>query len=106
MLRSAGGQTCDQSKSLNAIKVGVLNGHDTSVRKDLLREVVDELAVDKAVEALTDDVLHFGAHLLLLCLLYVCHLQVTVLLHTLVCITLWTKQHSRHSLVHKTSSAV
>ena len=53
----------------------MLNGHDTSVCKDLLGEVVDELSVDEAVEALADDVLHLGAHLLLLCLLYICHLH-------------------------------
>ncbi len=69
------GLTCDQSQPLNAIKVSVLNGHDASVCKDLLREVVDELAVDEAVEALADDVLHLGAHLPLLCLLYICHLH-------------------------------
>ena len=67
--------TCDKRQPLNAIKVSVLNGHDTSVCKDLLGEVVDELAVDKAVEALADDVLHLGVHLLLLCLLYICHLH-------------------------------
>jgi len=67
--------TCDKSQPLNAIKVSVLNGHDTSVCKDFLREIVDELAVDEAVEALTDDVLHLGPHLLLLCLLYICHLH-------------------------------
>jgi hypothetical protein len=67
--------TCDKRQPLNAIKVSVLNGHDTSICKDLFREVVDELAVDEAVKALADDVLHLGAHLLLLCLLYVCNLH-------------------------------
>lgn len=68
------GLTCDKGQPLNAIKVGVLNSHDAGISKDLLREVVDELTVNKAVEALTDNVLHLDAHLLLLCLLYVCHL--------------------------------
>lgn len=74
--------TCDKCKSFNTIKVSVLNGHDASICKDLLREVVDELSVDKAVEALTDDVLHLGAHLLLFSLLNVCHLHfINSLLH-------------------------
>ena len=55
----------------------MLNSHDASICKDLLWEVVDELSVYKAVEALANDVLHLGAHLLLLSLLNVCHLQST-----------------------------
>ena len=53
----------------------MLDGHDARVCKDLFWEVVDELAVDKAVEALADYVLHLGSHLLLLRLLYVRHLH-------------------------------
>ena len=76
MLCKAVGQTFDHGKPLNAVKVSMLNGHDTGIGKDLLREVVDQLAVDKAVEAVADDILDLGSHLLLFCLLYVCHLKI------------------------------
>lgn len=34
---------CHQRQPLDAVKVGVLNGHHPRIRKQLLREVVDEL---------------------------------------------------------------
>ena len=91
--------TCDKRQPLNAIKVSMLNGHDTSVCKDLLREVVDELAVDEAGKALADDVLHLRAHLLLLCLLYICHLHRHTpgqerMLRT--CVSFWTSLVAQH----------
>ena len=53
----------------------MLNGHDASIRKDLLWEIVDELPVHKAVDAMADDVLDLFPHLIPLCFLDVRHLQ-------------------------------
>ena len=50
----------------NAVKVCVLNGHDAGLSKELLGIVVDELAVDKAVDAVRDDLGHLRLHLILL----------------------------------------
>lgn len=66
--------TCDQRKALSAIEVHVLDGHDASVGKHLLRVVVDELAVAEAGDALVHDGLHLLLHLVALCPLQVCHL--------------------------------
>ena len=71
------GCTCDEGKALDAIKVGMFDGHDARIGKDLLGEVVDELAVDKAVDAVVYDGVHLGAHLVPLRLLYVRHLAIT-----------------------------
>ena len=38
------------------------------------REVVDELAIDEAVDSMVDDLAAFGAHLILFCLFDVCNL--------------------------------
>eukprot|EP00963_Diacronema_lutheri_P005338 scaffold416_cov329-Pavlova_lutheri.AAC.6 len=40
--------TSDQRQALDAIKVGVLDGHDPGVREELLGVVVDELSIDEA----------------------------------------------------------
>ena len=52
----------------------MLDGHDIGICKDLLWEVVYELAVDKAVDAMGNDGLDFVPHLLLFCFLNICHL--------------------------------
>ena len=39
--------TCDKCKSLDSLKVCVLDGHDSGISKQLLRVVVDELSVKK-----------------------------------------------------------
>ena len=44
----------DGGQVLDAVKVGVLDGHDAGLGKDLLGEVVDELTVDKNVDAVVD----------------------------------------------------
>lgn len=44
----------DGGQVLDAVKVGVLDGHDAGLGKDLLGEVVDELAVDENVDAVVD----------------------------------------------------
>lgn len=67
--------TGDPSESLNAVKVGVLDSHDASVREYLLREVVDQLSVDEAVDAVVDDLAALVAHLVSLRFLDVCHLR-------------------------------
>mmetsp|Transcript_56005 Transcript_56005/g.93095 ORF Transcript_56005/g.93095 Transcript_56005/m.93095 type:complete len:336 (-) Transcript_56005:260-1267(-) len=54
--------SCHQRQSLNAFKIGVLNGHDTVGGKVLLGEVVDELTVDEAVDTVADDLLALGTH--------------------------------------------
>ena len=53
----------------------MLDGHDAGVREDLLREVVDQLPVHEAVDAVADDALALVRHLLPLRLLDVLHLQ-------------------------------
>ncbi len=70
--------TCDEAQSLNAIEVCMLDGHDVGIRKQLLRVVVDELAVNEAVDAMPDDLLNLALHLVLLRLLYVGHLRKTM----------------------------
>ncbi|KAI6750784.1 hypothetical protein HG530_014234 [Fusarium avenaceum] len=59
----------DKGQTLNAIEIGVLNRHDTSISEQLLGPVINELSVDKAVDAVRLDLLHLGLHLLLLGLL-------------------------------------
>ena len=43
----------------------MLDGHDPCLGEDLLGEVVDELSVDEAADAVVDDLLALVAHLLL-----------------------------------------
>mmetsp|Transcript_6458 Transcript_6458/g.17792 ORF Transcript_6458/g.17792 Transcript_6458/m.17792 type:complete len:494 (-) Transcript_6458:201-1682(-) len=59
----------DGGQALRAVEVGVLDGHDAGLFEQLLRVVVDELAVDEDVDAVVDDLLALGAHLVLLGLL-------------------------------------
>jgi hypothetical protein len=40
----------------------MLDGHHASVCEDLLGEVVDQLAVDEAVDAVVDNVFHLHCH--------------------------------------------
>mmetsp|Transcript_40486 Transcript_40486/g.96218 ORF Transcript_40486/g.96218 Transcript_40486/m.96218 type:complete len:301 (-) Transcript_40486:646-1548(-) len=56
----------DKREPLDALKVRVLDCHHARVRKQLLREVVDQLTVDEAVDAVVDDLLHLVPHLVLL----------------------------------------
>ena len=58
--------TRDSRQPLNAVEVGVLDGHDARLREELLRVVVDELAVDEAVDAVADNAANFSLHALLL----------------------------------------
>lgn len=53
----------------------MLDGHDAGVGEDLLGEVVNELAIDEAVDAVVDDVLALLAHLVLLRRLHLGHLK-------------------------------
>ena len=45
----------DEGKSLNAVKVSVLNSHDALVSEELLGVVVDELPVDEHVDVVLAD---------------------------------------------------
>mmetsp|Transcript_160935 Transcript_160935/g.516535 ORF Transcript_160935/g.516535 Transcript_160935/m.516535 type:complete len:405 (-) Transcript_160935:533-1747(-) len=56
----------DRREALGAIEVRVLNRHDTSVLKQLLGIVVDELTVDEHVAAVRHNPVDFLLHLLLL----------------------------------------
>jgi hypothetical protein len=47
----------------------------TCICKNLLREVVDELAVDKAADAVINDLFALLTHLVLLSHFDICHLQ-------------------------------
>ena len=62
-------RTCDERQALDAVKVGVLDGHDARIRKELLGVVVHQLPVDEAVDAVPDYRLHLVLHLVLLRLL-------------------------------------
>ena len=53
----------DKGEALDAVEVGVLDGHDARVAEELLGPVVDELAVDKAVDAVGFDAVDFLLHL-------------------------------------------
>lgn len=68
-------RTCDTSESLNAVKVGVLDSHDASIREYFLREVVDQLSVDEAVDAVVNNLAALVAHLVSLRFLDVRHLR-------------------------------
>ena len=71
----------DESQALDALKVGVLDAHDALRGEKALWVVVDELAVDKAGDAVRLDFGHFGLHLLPLCPLELCELARPVDLH-------------------------
>ena len=51
----------------------MLDRHDTGVRKELLRVVVDELPIDEGIDALRDDLVALVLHLLPLGELDLCH---------------------------------
>ncbi|KAI3491659.1 hypothetical protein L1887_43971 [Cichorium endivia] len=53
----------DEGQTLDTLEVGVLDRHDARVGKQALRVVVDELAVDKARDAVRLDLVHLGLHL-------------------------------------------
>ena len=55
-----------ERQALDALEVGVLDGHDARVGEQLLGVVVDELTVDEDVGAVLADALHLLLHLLLL----------------------------------------
>lgn len=42
--------TCDQSETLHACEVGMLNGHDPSLSEQLLWVVIDQLSVEEEEE--------------------------------------------------------
>mmetsp|Transcript_10172 Transcript_10172/g.28758 ORF Transcript_10172/g.28758 Transcript_10172/m.28758 type:complete len:504 (-) Transcript_10172:27-1538(-) len=66
----------DKSEPLDSVEVGVLDGHHSGVREELLREVVDQLPVDEAVDSVVNNLLDLLPHLVLLGLLYrpnLCH---------------------------------
>ena len=56
--------TSDERESLHSLKVGMLDAHNASFRKQTLWPVVDELSVDEAVDSVLLDLLHLGLHLL------------------------------------------
>jgi hypothetical protein len=58
--------TRDQGEPLDALKVGVLDGHDAVLGEEGLGVVVDELSVDEAGDAVRGDLGDFGFHFLLL----------------------------------------
>mmetsp|Transcript_13265 Transcript_13265/g.26504 ORF Transcript_13265/g.26504 Transcript_13265/m.26504 type:complete len:483 (-) Transcript_13265:112-1560(-) len=63
----------DRGEAFDPVEIGVFDGHDAVFGEDLLGEVVDELAVDEAVDAVVHDFLAFAAHLVLLGLLDLRH---------------------------------
>lgn len=62
--------------SLRSLRAAALLSRHTCICKDLLRKVVYELAVDEAVDAMTDNLLALLPHLLLLSCLNLAHLHV------------------------------
>lgn len=55
----------DERQSLHTLEVGVLDAHDAGFGKQSLRVVVDELAVDEAVDPVGLDLCDLGLHFLL-----------------------------------------
>jgi hypothetical protein len=55
----------DQRQSLHTIEISVLDGSDARVSEKLFGPVVDQLTVDKAVDAVGFDFFDFGFHLVL-----------------------------------------
>merc|ERR1719231_991660 len=64
----------DTRQPLDAVDVCMLDRHETRVCKELLRKVVDKLAVDEAVDAVLSDLLALLAHFIPLRLLDLSHL--------------------------------
>ena len=56
----------NEGEALNTVEVGVLNGHDSLVGKQLLGVVVDQLSVDENVDVVLADEIHLVLHFLLL----------------------------------------
>ena len=56
----------DEGKSLNAVKVSVLNSHDALISEELLGVVVDELSVDEHIHVVTANQIDLLLHLLFL----------------------------------------
>jgi hypothetical protein len=57
--------TRDKRKSLDPIEISVFNRHDSGISKKLFRPVVNQLTIDKAVDAVSLDLFHFGFHFVL-----------------------------------------
>ena len=55
----------DEGEALDAVEVGVLDGHDALVGEELLGVVVDELAVHEDVDVVLADQVNLVLHLLL-----------------------------------------
>jgi len=61
------------------------NSHHAMISKNFFWEVVDELAINKAVNAMVDDLHAFFAHLLFLCSFYLsnlCTLSIPIFLQS------------------------
>jgi hypothetical protein len=56
--------TSDKGQSLNTIEISVLNAGNTRISKQLFGPVIDQLSVDKAVNAVSLDLFDLGLHLL------------------------------------------
>lgn len=56
----------DKRQTFNTLKISMLNSHNTSISKQLLRIVIDELSVDKDTAAMLNNLLDLLLHLLLL----------------------------------------
>lgn len=59
------GGTSDKRKPLNPVEISMLDAYHAGIRKQLLGPVVDQLAVDKTVDAVRLDLGHLGLHLVL-----------------------------------------
>jgi hypothetical protein len=55
----------EEDKPLNTLEICMLNAHDPSFRKQRLRVVVDELPIDKDIDAMCGDRGDLGLHLVL-----------------------------------------
>lgn len=49
----------NKSKSLDTFEVGVLDSHDVSIGKQLLRVIINQLSIDKDVAAVLYDLVNF-----------------------------------------------
>lgn len=63
-------------------RTSMLDGNNSCISENLLRVVVDQLPVDENIDALSNDLLTFGLHLGLLCLLNFSNAVQAVGLHT------------------------
>ena len=64
----------DLCQLLDSFEISVLDGHDPVGREHLLRVVVDQLARNKAINLVVDDLVHFFLHFLLFGFLDLCNL--------------------------------